>query len=246
MQRFARGLRPLLECRSTVGRGVMPAQKTAMNAGMELGMRHGRNVATVMRALHSTSMRSGVMDGIRGAMDTAMQQNESNKEVAAFAAQMRFLMDPKPIDAGVFLETLKELKDAAGLSGFREHLPWISNNPMLEDIKTEERIIGALTPEERRRPDNIAISSKKRVARDLNIELDQVDMFLRKVVMMRCSQRWIHKLMKEGKALPNSSAEMQSMMAVPGAGVPKPRSYQKGMMNPGLKERVQRQRNLRR
>ena len=124
------------------------------------------------------------MDNMRGAVDTAMQSNQDSSEMAAFQSQMRFLEAERRIDVSVYLETLGEMKKATGLSGFREHLPWVSNNPMLDDIKTEERLLGALSPAGRRRPYFVPISAVRRVARELNVELDRVGHLIENIVFL--------------------------------------------------------------
>lgn len=189
-----------------------------------------------VRELHSTKLRKGVFDSVRSKLDQVKKTTEDSKEQKAFDAQMKYLCnESRPIDGNVYLETLKDLRQATGLSGFREHLPWVRNNPVLEDLNREELILKSLTDHDRRFPASVSIASKKRLARAVQSDLTEVEGLLERVAVMRCVQKWMLKQKAEDKPLPSSSSELQIMVSAPGSGMKRPRSHQKSFPNPGVK-----------
>lgn len=197
---------------------------------------HSTAIPPLARSLHTTPASYGVMGSIRSAFDQATKRTEDKREQRAFEAQMKFLSDAnRPIDGNVYIETMADLKSAAGLSGFREHLPWVQNNPILTDMKREEDIMTAMTDEERRKIEKIGIASKKRISRQSGADLSEVDALVERIVSMRYVQMWVVKQQKAGAPMPRSSAEMQSMLMVPGSGLKRPRSHSKRFPNPGVR-----------
>lgn len=189
-------------------------------------------------AFGGTSPSNGMFDGLRSRIDDVRQDTEQGREQKAFDAQMKYLSDEeRTIDANIYLETIDDLKQAAGLSGFREHLPWVANSPMLSDMKREQQILQTLSDEERRRPGRVTIASKKRIARQVGVDLFEVESLLDRVVGMADVQRWILKRKRQQLTLPNSSTELQHMLTVPGNGFTRSRLYKRrsGFPNPGVK-----------
>lgn len=171
---------------------------------------------------------------MRSAYDTASAGSEAKREAAVFKAQMKYLTSPRRIDGDVFLEMLGLLREASGLSGIKEHLPWVTNNPALAEFKNQEAIVRALTPAERRDTFQIGIAGVKRVAAATGQELHAVEGILSQIASLTAIQKWMGKRMEDGLPLPQSSAEMQHMMMKPGSGVSRRRPKGK-RFSPGVK-----------
>lgn len=224
-----------------------------MRALIELSARGARGVRGVLnqaqwaspsrRTLKSTGPHySGMMDRVRSAIDNASQRTDSQREQRAFQAQMKYLCDEqRPIDANVYLETIGDLKSAAGLSGFREHLPWVQNNPVLQDMNQETDILQKLPDDNRRNPAFVPISVKKRVARMAGVDLAQVEALLDRVCLMYDIQKWVIRRKRDNLYLPTTSAELQSMISTPGSGLRRSFTFKRSNWpNPGIKQKKSR------
>lgn len=186
------------------------------------------------RNIRSTAPSLGVMDNMRSAYDRALQGSESKRESKVFEAQMKFLTADKRIDANSFLELLQEMKMASGLGGVKEHLPWVRNNPATGEFKKQEEMLRAFTPAERANVFGIGISGLKRVARQADTDLLQVEGLVGQVKSMISIQKWMKKRKDSGERLPESSRELQDMLLRPGSGIS--RKAGKGQkINPGIK-----------
>lgn len=198
------------------------------------GARNGTR--KVKQTLFGTQARGGVISSIQSTISEARKGNEEKKEAKAFAAQMKYLTDSeRMIDGNVYLETIEDLKQATGLSGFREHLPWVQNNPSLADMKREEAILHALSEADRCEPRKVKISIKKRVSRGLDVHLAEVEALLERICAMRDVQKWMLRRKGADKYLPANSAELQSMMMAPRSGFKRTRTYRNKFPNPGVK-----------
>lgn len=194
--------------------------------------------------LHSTVPQNlGVLDRVRATIDSASQNTDKQREQRAFDAQMKYLCDEqRPIDANVYIETIGDLKRAAGLSGFREHLPWVQNNPVLQDMNQEDAILRTLPANDRSNPAFVSIAVKKRVARSAGVELVQVDALLDRICLMYDIQKWVIRRKRANLYVPTTSAELQSMISAPGSGLRRSFTFKRKLWpNPGVKQKKKRQ-----
>lgn len=191
--------------------------------------------------LHTTVARGGVIGTVRSTISQAVKGSEEKREGKAFEAQMKYLTDQKRmVDANVYMETIGDLKKAVGLSGFREHLPWVQNNPLLEDMKQEEAILGSLSEYDSRNPAFVSIRVKKEIARATKADLSQVESLLGRVCMMYDIQKWMLKRMKADMPLPATSAQLQAMLSTPGSGLKRSFTFRKKWPSPGVKPKKKR------
>eukprot|EP00177_Eucheuma_denticulatum_P006386 GFKZ01011652.1.p1 GENE.GFKZ01011652.1~~GFKZ01011652.1.p1 ORF type:complete len:217 (-),score=29.99 GFKZ01011652.1:358-1008(-) len=185
------------------------------------------------RGMHATWARYGVMDSMRKAYDTALTGNEEKRQQKVFAIQMKHLKSEERMNGDKFLEFLDEIKNASGLGGVREHLPWVSNNPALGELKEQEKIMRAFEGKERRDIFGIGIGSMKRVARELELDRAAVEAVVMQVRNLVVVQKWVRRKVENGQSLPASGVEMQSMLRRERVG-PKQRAGGQ-RMNPGIK-----------
>lgn len=174
------------------------------------------------------------MDNMRSAYETAISGSEEKREAAVFKAQMGYLTAPRRINGNVFLELLGSLREASGLGGVKEHLPWVSNNPALAEFKNQEAMIRAFTPDERKNTFRIGISALKRVAAATDQDIYAVEAVLSQIATLTSIQKWLHKRAADGLPLPKNSADMQQMIMKPGSGLSR-RAPKGKRMNPGVK-----------
>lgn len=171
---------------------------------------------------------------MRSAYDTALQSSETKRESKLFKAQMKYLTDERRVDADVFLQLIQDMKDASGVGGIKEHLPWVQNNPALGEFKQQEEVLRAFTPAERTNVFAVGIGGLKRVARQTGTEIHAVESLLGQIKSLAAIQKWMRNRVKEGLKLPESTQEMQDMLMKPGSGMP--RKAAKGQrVNPGIK-----------
>ena len=190
--------------------------------------------APFARHIHGSRATWGVMDSLRSSYRAAFGGAEEKREQAVYDAQQEFLLDRnRKMNADGYLELLAIMKSASGMSGVKEHLPWVQNNPGLQDFKDREAVLCALTPAERRDLSLVRISAKKRVAASTGKDIEFVDSLLEQVDTMKMVRQWLIKREDEGLPLPKNSNEMRSMLSMPGAGL-KRRRKGRGFPNPGL------------
>jgi signal recognition particle GTPase len=176
----------------------------------------------------------------RSALETARGGTDEKRERLVFEKQMELLSDrARVFDGDVFLELLAGMKDASGMSGVREHLPWVQNNPALGEIKDQQAVVHAMAPAERRRVTEIGIAAKKRVARATGQSLDAIEAVISQIGTMRRIQQWLARREDVGKPAPGSSQALQAMLAAPDSGMSrKPdRGAKAGRPRPGVKQR---------
>lgn len=140
----------------------------------------------------------------------------------------------KPLDGNAFLELLAEMKVASGMGGVKENLPWVQNNPALQEFKDQELIVCSLTPAERKDLSMVRIAAKKRIAASSNLPFASVESLLSQIENMAHIQKWMVKRIDDGKVLPKNAAEMQNMLTAPGEGIRKRNANRRRMSNPGM------------
>jgi signal recognition particle subunit SRP54 len=160
------------------------------------------------------------VDSLRSTYENVRSNADEKRERRIFDVQLGFLSNrDRPIDGNCFLDFLASMKEAAGVSGIKENLPWVQNNPMLAELKDQQAVIHAMTPAERSNPMAIGVAAKKRVARSTGQLLDNVDAVLTQIATMRNIQKWIIRRADDGLPLPTNAQELQSMLTAPGSGV---------------------------
>jgi Signal peptide binding domain len=176
--------------------------------------------ALCCRGLHGGRPAAGLADSLRGAYESARGGADAKREARVFSVQLGLLSDPDRVfDGDRFLDLLAGMKDAAGMSGFKENLPWVQNNPALSEIKDQQAIIYAMAPAERRDVARIGIGAKKRIAKATGQSLNAVEAVLSQISSMRNVQRWLIKRKKDGLELPSSPQVMQVMLGQPDSGM---------------------------
>lgn len=194
--------------------------------------------APLSRALHASAPRAGIKDTLSGIYASARGGADEKRETAMFDVQMGLLRDrSRTFDGNRFLDLLAAMKDAAGMGGVKEHLPWVANNPALGEIKDQQAIVHAMTPAERARVAGMGIAAKKRVARSTGQSLDAIDAVTQQVVTLERIQKWLAAREDSGGVMPVTSGELRDMVGAPGSGMSKkpPKASKAGRMRPGVK-----------
>ncbi|PXF46649.1 hypothetical protein BWQ96_03638 [Gracilariopsis chorda] len=172
------------------------------------------------------------MKSAYGEAQTSAEEKRSKK---MFQIQMGYLRGKEMMTPNVFLSALQKMKQAAGLSGVKEHLPWVQNNPALGEFKQQESIIAAMTPSEKKDAFSITISDKKRIMRAADAPMEAVEALVTQITQMRRIQKWMWKREKEGLPIPRSADELERMIVASG-GVKGAREHHK-YPNPGVPEK---------
>lgn len=224
-------------CRAC-GTGLKPSHFDPVAA---LALRSSRNLVPVSRDFRSTPATYGLGDSLRAAYDSAKGGADEKREKLVFEVQMKLLSDSKrAFDANVFLDFLAGMKEASGMSGFREHLPWVQNNPALGELKDQQEIVYAMTPEERQRLRSLGIGAVKRISRTTGKSLDAVEAVLQQIETMRDVQAWVLARQQAGLRMPTSSQELQSMVMAPSSGLSRKPHKGSPRARPGVNQRHQR------
>jgi signal recognition particle GTPase len=130
------------------------------------------------------------------------------------------------------------MKDASGMGGFKENLPWVQNNPALAEMKDQQAIVYAMSPAERRQVATIGIAAKKRIVKSTGKSLDAVDAVVSQIMSLRNVQKWVLRRKQDGLGLPKTAHEMQVMISLPDSGMSRrapPRGSNKRGPRPGVR-----------
>lgn len=205
----------------------------------QLGARSFRILCTTTqachRSIHSSAIANGIIDNMKSAYGEAQTSAEEKRSKKMFQIQMGYLRGKEMMTPNVFLSALQKMKQAAGLSGVKEHLPWVQNNPALGEFKQQESIIAAMTPSEKKDAFSITISDKKRIMRAADAPMEAVEALVTQITQMRRIQKWMWKREKEGLPIPRSADELERMIVASG-GVKGAREHHK-YPNPGVPEK---------
>lgn len=140
------------------------------------------------------------------------QAQFDEKEVARLEKKIR----KNQLDFEDFLSQIRTLKKMGDLKSLMGMIPGMSKTLRDVDINDSafnrtEAIILSMTPEERRNPDLINMSRKRRIAAGSGNTLDQVNAFVRQFEQMR---KMMHKISKMPMNFPNMMGGMPG--AAPG------------------------------
>lgn len=108
----------------------------------------------------------------------------------------------KPFDLDDFRDQLKQIHNMGGIMGIMSKLPGINQIP--DNVKTQfndkllveiESIINSMTPKERRFPDRIKNSQKRRIAQGSGTSIQAINKLLKQFLQM---QKMMKKMSKKG------------------------------------------------
>jgi signal recognition particle subunit SRP54 len=121
-------------------------------------------------------------------------------------------------------EQLAQVEKIGGLGGIMGMLPGVAKmkeqlaSAKIDDkiIKRQRAIISSMTPEERRNPDILKASRKRRIAAGSGVKVEEVNKVLKQFRQMADMM----KAMGGGKR--GALGKMASMLGLPGSGIPQP------------------------
>jgi len=150
-----------------------------------------------------------------------VQETVEQKEAEKLAKKMR----KGSFDLDDMASQLKQMQKMGGLSSLMGMLPGVSNAQMqqlqkakLDDgmVKRQLAILSSMTPGERRRPEIIKASRKKRVARGSGTSVQEINRLLKQFQEAGRVMKRVSKLEKKGK-LPGG---LGGLMPGGGGGLP--------------------------
>ncbi len=151
------------------------------------------------------------------------ERNLDKDKAKEFAAKLK---KGKGFDLQDFLEQLKQIKSLAsnmgGISGMMSKLPGMGQlPPQLKDQANDKRIvqteaiINSMTPKERRFPDNIKNSQKRRIAEGSGTSVQAVNQLLKQFSLM---QKMMNKM--KGGGMAKMMRGLQGRFPFGGGGMP--------------------------
>ncbi len=76
----------------------------------------------------------------------------------------------------LYLRAAREQRIAAGAHGWRlKLLPWLRNNPVVQQIETHDRVVAAMLPSDRADPATLGAEAKNKIAQRSGCTLQQVN-----------------------------------------------------------------------
>ncbi|KAI0567161.1 hypothetical protein FGB62_4g30 [Gracilaria domingensis] len=180
------------------------------------------------------------MANVKSTYDEARGATEEKQAQKVFETQISYLRSKDMMTPQIFHSLLQDMKAAAGLSGLREHLPWVQNNPALGEFKEQEKIISAMTPSEKKDAFSIKVSDKKRLARETDAGLESVEALVTQITQMRRIQKWLWKRENDNLPIPANPAQLERMISTTG-GIKGGKEHKK-WPNPGVPEKKRKRR----
>ena len=150
---------------------------------------------------------------ILGMGDVVSLVEKAREQVSEVEAKdMAKRLQKGQFDMNDLTKQLAQMRKMGGMSGIMGMLPGVGKlkkqmagmNMDDRQLVRQESIIGSMTKQERRRPDIIHASRKKRIAQGAGVTVQEVNKLLKQFMGM---QKMMKK-MRQNKSLPNFSAEM--------------------------------------
>ena len=164
-----------------------------------------------LEPFHPDRVASRILD--MGDVLTLIEEAERKIDKAKADKLAKKIKKGKGFDLEDFLDQMQQMKNMGGLTGMLDKLPGMGNlgamakqtNAAEGQFKQMESIIYSMTPDERRFPDKINGSRKKRIARGSGTEIQDVNRLLKQ-----------HKQMQKMMKKVTGKGGMQKMMRAMG------------------------------
>jgi signal recognition particle subunit SRP54 len=156
--------------------------------------------STALEPFHPDRVASRILDmGDVVSLVEEVQQKVDQKQAAKMAEKLK---KGKGFDLEDFRDQLRQLQNLGGVGALMDKLPGMSNVPEAaknqvndKEFMKLEAIINSMTPHERKRPDVIKGSRKKRIAMGSGTQVQDVNRLLKQFTQM---QKMMKKMKKGG------------------------------------------------
>ena len=153
--------------------------------------------------------------GMGDVVSLVEKANEQYEEEEAERLEEK--MRQNRFDLEDFLDQMQRLKGMGGLASLMELIPGMGSAkeslaPDDDQLRRTEGMICSMTPEERRNPDSINMSRRRRIARGSGVNVEDVSGLLKQFQTMR-------KMMKNMNKHGGDLGDLQEMMGMDGAGM---------------------------
>lgn len=152
-----------------------------------------------------------------------VEEAERNLDKASAEKLAKKIKKGKPFDLEDFRNQLKQIHNMGGVMGIMSKLPGINQLP--QNVKEQfndkkltiiEAIINSMTPKERRHPDLIRNSQKRRIALGSGTDIQKINQLLKQFTQM---QKMMKKMSKKG-GIKGFMRSMQGKLPFGGGGMP--------------------------
>ena len=158
--------------------------------------------STALEPFHPDRLASRILD--MGDVLSLVEEVQDKVDQKKAEQQANKLKKGKGFDLEDFRDQLQQLQSLGGVSSLMGKLPGMANIPEAaksqvndKDFKRLEAIISSMTPAERRRPDIIKGSRKRRIAAGSGTQVQDVNRLLKQFTQM---QKMMKKMKKGGMA----------------------------------------------
>ncbi|CAM9352222.1 unnamed protein product [Pylaiella littoralis] len=194
---------------SGVGRRCSPPVPSLGGTGV--GRAGARGRAGVLlpagEALKGAGVRGfGVVDSVQ---DKIINRNAAKQE-KQFKEQMDKLSLMKGFDMDDFAKIIEEPLDKVSAK-----LPWNKNREELQKMKMQKKVLDALTPLQRKKPDSIRPGHRQVIADRAGVTAEEVNGVLASFRELRAMQAWLSTRRKRGEKIPTSQEEMHVLATAP-------------------------------
>jgi signal recognition particle subunit SRP54 len=164
-----------------------------------------------LEPFHPERMASRILG--MGDVLSLIEEVQKNVDVAEAQRLAKKMKDGKRFDLEDFKAQMQQMKRMGGMAGFLDKLPGMGQLSQLAQSSEAEKamrrvegIINAMTPEERRKPDLIKASRKRRIAQGSGVSVQEVNKLLKQFeemqkMMKQFSGRNMFKLMQGMKGM---------------------------------------------
>ncbi|EME32473.1 hypothetical protein Gasu2_24430 [Galdieria sulphuraria] len=171
------------------------------------GLRSYR-LSLVSRRLFHSSTPSHFFNYLRDGVQKARQQEVDRKQFELLKIQCRYILQDPPLNPNNYLELLKEARQLLKFKGLREKFDVVKQDPFYKEIAQDEKIIGAMTAEERLDLFRVQRLQMRRIAETAKVNDEVVAAFKERIIGLQKLQRRLRRRRMKGLPCPKTPEEL--------------------------------------
>eukprot|EP00871_Galdieria_phlegrea_P005560 jgi/Galph1/6004/GphlegSOOS_G4655.1 len=145
---------------------------------------------------------------LRDSVQKVRQQELDRKQFELLKIQCRYILNDPPLNPNIYLDLLKEARDLLKFKGFRERFDVVKQDPFYKEIAQDEKIISAMTPEERLDLFRLQRLQIRRIAEAAKISDEVVEAFKERMIGLQKLQRRLRRRRMRGLPCPATPEEL--------------------------------------
>ncbi|KAK4524777.1 hypothetical protein GAYE_SCF05G2680 [Galdieria yellowstonensis] len=165
-------------------------------------------LSLIGRRLFHKSAPTHFFNYLRDSVQKARQQEVDRKQFELLKIQCRYILQDPPLNPNNYLELLKEARELLKFKGFREKFDVVKQDPFYKEIAQDEKIIGAMSAEERLDLFRVQRLQMRRIAEAVKVSDEVVAAFKERLIGLQKLQRRLRRRRMRGLPCPRTPEEL--------------------------------------